>query len=139
MKNKLDIKAILIGVIVYFIGSFIFPLAFTYFLVAIKFELVLLLSPTAELVLDMFLISIVIVCAGYCTNKFSRNKNKITNSIIFGVLISLYNIFGTMTEMNNYETQIFYINICFDISTIILSYIGGVISKKSKYKKAIKI
>ncbi|GGG86338.1 hypothetical protein GCM10010918_50660 [Paenibacillus radicis (ex Gao et al. 2016)] len=137
MKNKIDIKAILIGVIVYFIGSFIFPLAFTYFLVTIKFELVLLLSPIAELVLDLFLISIVILCAGYCTNTFSSNKNKLINSIIVGVLISLYNIVGTMTGINNYETHMFYINICFDLSIIILSCIGGIISKKLQYKKII--
>ncbi|MGM0883924.1 MAG: hypothetical protein ACQEXQ_23180 [Bacillota bacterium] len=136
MLNKIDFKALAVGVLIFLFSIF----AFGFLLVAVLAEISIqagfeMLSHTNELVFEFLLAWFSIFWAGYYTYKMSR-KSKLYHSLLLGFFIFAYQFIGTLLSLFDPQNDPFIINILYDGSIIFFSYLGGKLAKRNRLKQS---
>ena len=136
MLKKVDFKALAVGVLIFLFSFF----AFGFLLVAALDELFTrmnfdLLSHTNELVFEFLLTWFSIFWAGYYTCKMSR-KPSLDHSLLLGFVIFAYQFIGTLSSLFDPQSDPFIINIMYDGSIIIFSFLGGKLANRNRLKQS---
>lgn len=137
MLSKFSFKSLGIAILIYLIGIYVFPV-----ILAALFYVILELTGNElpfdslrndyfEYILELLLSGFIMIVVGYYANKIARNT-KLDHSLIVGFILFGYNLIQSIIDMFNPKGDPFLINLIYDISLIIFSYLGGRIAKKRK-------
>ncbi|MGO4542240.1 hypothetical protein AB4Z33_26285 [Paenibacillus sp. 2TAB19] len=83
-----------------------------------------------------FLISILATfAAGYYTFKLAR-RGIPNQSLLLGIIISAYHLIGTINQLQDTYSDQLLINLTYDASIILFTYLGGRLARRSLSRKA---
>lgn len=136
MFNKVDFKALAVGVLIFIFSSFAFGFLLAAALAEISTRMNFdLLSHTNELIFEFLLTWFSIFWAGYYTSKMSRKPN-LDHSLLLGFVIFAYQFIGTLSSLYDPQSDPFIINLMYDGSIIFFSFLGGKLAKRNRLKQS---
>lgn len=134
--NKFDYKALAIGALIYFIGSFLLIGALAILIVEVDMEIKL--TGQLEYYIELISSIILILIAGFYTYMFSKLK-KLNQSVVLGIILFLYHFPGTIMQFEYPDGDPFLWNIIYDTSLILFAYLGSVFAIRKMRKDALQV
>lgn len=131
MLKSIDFKSLSIGVLIYIFSTIAIGFLFASLLAATYFDL----THQSEWAFEFLVNSISILCAGYYTYKLARPGLR-DHSLLLGIIIFVYLVIGTISQLFDAEGDPFLLNTAYDVSTLLLAYLGGRLARRNLSRKA---
>lgn len=125
MLKKFDFRALSIGALIYFVGSFILTAIVVFLLVEVVPDNIdLFANDRNEFLIEWVITLIVIFLAVYYTQRLSRIDN-FNQGFVLGIILFIFNLPGTLNQIGDPKGDPFLWNFTYDISLILFSFLGS--------------
>ncbi len=134
MIRRIDYKALMIGILVYFLGMFLLDLIAASLLKGLG----QLFDYSAQRIVDSYGLEFVLAAgvtfwAGYCVNRLSR-RQPFDQSIVLALALLIFHLIGTIYALFDTDGAPLYINLLYDSIVTIAIVAGGYYAKRRKRK-----
>jgi hypothetical protein len=134
MFNKFDFRALSVGALIYFVGSYLLTALVAIILVEASADIDLFAQDKNEFLIELTMSLILIYLAGFYTQRLSR-VNSLNQSLVLGIILFLINLPGTLNQIWDPKGDPFLWNITYDITLIVFAYLGSIIAVRKTNKR----
>jgi hypothetical protein len=134
MFNKFDFRALSVGALIYFVGSYLLTALVAIILVGASADIDLFAQDKNEFLIELTMSLILIYLAGFYTQRLSR-VNSLNQSLVLGIILFLINLPGTLNQIWDPKGDPFLWNITYDITLIVFAYLGSIIAVRKTNKR----
>ncbi|MFC0213955.1 hypothetical protein ACFFK0_16110 [Paenibacillus chartarius] len=136
MLGKLDYKTLAIGALIYFIGIYLAGFLILLLLLAVEsifpdLSFANMFNHALETILDFAIAWVVVFGAGYFAAQRTLHR-EINHSLVLGMIIFTLSLIGTIVDVFNPKGDPFLVNISFDLSLLVLTYLGGILAQRKE-------